>query len=208
MKLTDDEIIAHIQQWSAMENPGIPNRHLKVARHIGTVEPGINSAIMRKCIESLDHLTKGGLLILSGKYGCGKTLAAICTIPLYKVAKGIYRKLNIEENPHYYGGRHKFITSHDVLKSAFKDDPDEYFKTPNLLIVDDLGWEHFTDKGFGISEWDRFFDCRYRDLLPTIITTNLSPEEFKEKYTLRIYDRLKESAIWFQGSDDSLRKSN
>jgi len=99
----------------------------------------------------------------------------------------------------------KFHRASDILKDAIRTDSRIVAKFPGLVIIDDLGREHFTDKGFGIAEWDAFFDFRYSELLPTLITTNMTPEEFTEKYNVRIYDRLKQIAEWLTISEKSLR---
>jgi DNA replication protein DnaC len=61
------------------------------------------------------------------------------------------------------------------------------------LVIDDLGAEKS-------SEWAReilylIIDKRYSDLLPTIITSNLSPKELAEKLDDRLVSRLMEDAI-------------
>jgi hypothetical protein len=104
--------------------------------------------------------------------------------------------------------RFKFHRAFDILKDAVKTDSRVLAKYGGLVIIDDLGREYFTDKGFGIAEWDAFFDIRYSELLPTLITTNMTPEEFQEKYNVRIYDRLRQIAEWLTISENSLRRTD
>ena len=185
---------------------GIPRRHNETMRQIRTITPGIDSEILKACIGGLDHLDEGNIIMLAGKYGCGKTLAACCMIPLFLAVKGKCRPVASENTGKLrFDECWRFTTSHHVLKVAF-DDGNDLFTTSDLVVVDDIGWEHFTDKGFGISEWDRFFDSRYRGMRPTILTTNLTAVEFQNRYTKRIYDRLRESAIWFESAGESLRR--
>lgn len=99
----------------------------------------------------------------------------------------------------------KILRASDILKDAVRMDSRTVAKFRGLLVIDDLGREYFTDKGFGIAEWDAFFDIRYCDMLPTIATTNMTPEEFVQKYNRRIYDRLKECAEWLTITGGSLR---
>ena len=102
--------------------------------------------------------------------------------------------------------RFKFHRAFDILKDAIRTDSRALAKSKQLVIIDDLGREYFTDRGFGIAEWDAFFDIRYSELYPTLITTNMTPEEFTEKYNERIYDRLKQIAEWITIKEKSMRR--
>jgi len=165
---------------------------------------GLNTAPCIKVLDSIPELLDGNMIVLSGGIGCGKTFAAQVGAFFYNWCeryRTTYRK-GIELNvlkPYY-----TLITAPDYLRTRFDknayDVSDDYF-----LIIDDLGREYFTDSGFGIAEWDRLFDNRYSKKLPTIITTNLKPSELKEVYGDRIYDRLKQCAVWCQFKGDSLR---
>jgi DNA replication protein DnaC len=148
---------------------------------------------MQSALALLPGLFNGGMVILAGPIGSGKTFAA-CVLGVIVC--------NFCEGDDWIRLEGKFVQSHAILKAAF-DNVD--YATDPFLIVDDMGREHFTDKGFGISEWDRFFDARYADMMPTIVTTNLTETEFEEKYNRRILDRLKECAEWIVFSGQSLR---
>jgi len=65
------------------------------------------------------------------------------------------------------------------------------YKNTKLLIIDDLG----TEKA---SEWQRekmyiILDYRYRELLPTIITTNLEVGGLQEHLSERVVERIIEA---------------
>ena len=60
------------------------------------------------------------------------------------------------------------------------------FEMDRLLVVDDLGIGGLTDDQFAII-W-RLTDIRQR--LPTIYTTNYSPEQLRERYDPRIVSRV------------------
>lgn len=51
-----------------------------------------------------------------------------------------------------------------------------------LLILDDVGKEHITNSGVAKDEFDRLVRMRKRRALPTLITTNLSLEDWKAAY--------------------------
>lgn len=215
MKLEHESILEHIERYGGSSPREVPIRYRENMVRVRDLQPGIDSQLFTELLKNIDRIVKGEMVILAGTYGCGKTFAALCMIPLYCALKGKISE-TVETIPNGSGGfvqkpriSYKnaalFRTSHEIIKATFSEDDDEIFKTDKLLIVDDLGWEHFTDRGFGISEWDRFFDIRYRDLLPTIITTNLTRDEISRKYSLRIRDRLRECATWIQTPEESFR---
>lgn len=74
----------------------------------------------------------------------------------------------------------------------------------SLLIIDDLGAEYPSD--WIINKVDFIITHRHNYLKPTIITSNLVPKQIKEKYFLRIYDRLLSTSEVFVTTGDSLRK--
>lgn len=74
---------------------------------------------------------------------------------------------------------------------AYKGDYLEHLKemvNHDFLIYDDIG-------STGSTEWREevlfeILDTRYNSMLPTVFTSNLSKNEFKNMYHPRIYDRL------------------
>lgn len=199
---------------------GVPARYHESLLKADTLNPGLESASCKFILENLHELEAGNMLILSGAIGCGKTFAGLLAAMIF-VAGRTHRNLDpwveyrlgdeiehparsVYVNP---GGSGRVISSREVLKNALTDDHDQYAEFEGLLMIDDLGYEYFTDKGFGIAEWDFLFDTRYSGQLPTIITANLTPQELIEKYNRRIYDRLKECAVWYQDTGSSLRKT-
>ena len=78
-------------------------------------------------------------------------------------------------------------------------------KSVGLLVIDDMGAEYGTD--WVVNKVDSIITHRYNELLPTIITTNLTKEEMKGRYMERVYDRLKQTSLMFSGTSDSLRTS-
>lgn len=67
------------------------------------------------------------------------------------------------------------------------------FRNASLLVLDDLGAENET--GWAKEKLYELIDFRYRDKKPLIVTTNLTPDQLKQKMTQqdkvpRTYDRL------------------
>lgn len=62
-----------------------------------------------------------------------------------------------------------------------------------LLVIDDLGVER--DTGYAAEQVFAVIDARCRSNLPTIVTTNLTPQEMDKPETMqyrRIFDRIVE----------------
>jgi DNA replication protein DnaC len=135
-----------------------------------------------------------GSLLFSGQTGSGKTHIAVAVV----------REL-VKEDRLY---RATFTTAPEILlsiRNTFNkhDNDDDHYKTEDevisdyadveLLIIDDLGSEKTTD--FTIQSLYLIIDRRNRELMPTIITTNLSLKEIEEKLDARIASRLADMKI-------------
>jgi DNA replication protein DnaC len=125
------------------------------------------------------NLKKG--FLLHGGIGTGKT----------KIVDALGKMIAEVEQKHC-----KIIYSVDLYKLYFNQNDVEVQKLKDrfLTIIDDLGVEATEAKYFGniIEPFNDLLDYRYRNNLLTIITTNLTPSEIKEKYGDRIHDRIKE----------------
>lgn len=154
-----------------------------------------NEKLVSECMA----YSEGGL-VLYGNTGCGKTHLAV------SIMRNMY-KSNINEIinslsdqlPDYSKIKKQiFKPVPDLLleiRSAFKDGASEseddiikkYSRVP-LLVLDDLGSEKTSE--YSITTLYIIIDRRDRELMPTIITTNLNPKEIEEKLGARIASRL------------------
>lgn len=72
-----------------------------------------------------------------------------------------------------------------------------------LLVLDDFGAEY--PSGWVLNKVDAIITRRYNYLLPTIITSNLKPDEMKGRYVARVVDRLRSAYTMIAIGGESLR---
>ncbi len=82
---------------------------------------------------------------------------------------------------------------------------EEKIKHVTLLILDDFGAEYPRD--WVLNKVDAIITRRYNDMKPVILTTNMLPNEIKERYVQRVYDRLRSTSKVLGTYGDSLRKT-
>jgi len=144
-------------------------------------------------------------IVLTGDTGSGKTHLAVAILrESVKAGKVINSKGAI------------FTTVPDLLlsiRSGFgnssgfeqseEDFVNEYAKTP-FLILDDLGAEKSTE--WATATLSAIIDKRYRELLPTVYTTNLTLDEISNQLSRRISSRMSEAKIIKLSMPDYRRK--
>jgi DNA replication protein DnaC len=64
----------------------------------------------------------------------------------------------------------------------------------DLLVMDEIGVQYGTDAE-QVTLFD-IIDKRYRDMMPTILLTNLNAKLMREFLGDRSYDRLREGGLW------------
>lgn len=121
-------------------------------------------------------------LLLIGKTGTGKT----------HISTAIARELIHKGYDVVYDSAQNIISDfeNDRFKNGYgreENRSDKYLEC-RLLIIDDLGTEFIN--AFTVSTLYNLLNTRQNRGLPTIISTNLSPEELARKYEDRIYSRI------------------
>ena len=133
------------------------------------VEDSPAKSVFRKYVQSLsENYGQGWGIFLYGANGIGKTYTACAML------KEIQKR-----------GYSTYCVLADVLKVAYIDG--QRFDQDNSVVQRvesvDLGKED-SGKGSGFAElcFENMLRKRSRECLPTIVTTNLSPNAFKERY--------------------------
>ncbi len=139
------------------------------------VDESTSKAIFRRYVMELkSNYDQGWGIFLYGGNGVGKTHASCAML------KEIQKR-----------GYSTYCVLADVLKVAYIDgqrfDQDnsvvQRVESVDFLLLEDLGKE-YSGKGSGFAElcFENMLRKRSRECLPTIVTTNLSPNAFKERY--------------------------
>jgi DNA replication protein DnaC len=136
-----------------------------------------------------------GILVLSGKIGCGKTTAAAWWIA-QEVKVSPYLKV---KDP-------LFIPIYKLERtSRYDDEAMGCIERAKRLVVDDLGGEFLDSKNAFVALLRGLIDARYNNALPMLITTNLTGSQFEERYGERVIDRIREIGRFVELKGDSLR---
>lgn len=140
---------------------------------LSNIPESAHKNVLRNYCKSLEqHFMDGWGLFFWGKNSTGKTYASTGLLK-FVVSRGYTA----------------FCVVADELKLAFLQKRDEDRETTlsrvltvDFLLIEDLGKEYSASSGFAELHLENLLRHRSRELLPTIITTNLSPAEFKERY--------------------------
>jgi DNA replication protein DnaC len=142
------------------------------------------------------------LLVLAGPPGTGKSVAAS-----WWLWSWIRDERNWPMERDWIGAfRHKpavFITAAKLARlDRFDDKIMDRLLIAGRLVLDDLGAEFLDAKGFLASLLDEIINERYAARRPVVMTTNCTGPMFRERYGLRITDRIHESGqfVWLKGS--------
>jgi len=146
----------------------------------------------------------GGVVVLSGKRGTGKTVAAC------KLGIGWYASGRI------VAGSARYWRLGDLMsqqKSTFKrgdsppmftkSDPFTLAREARLLVLDEA--DEFTETDFERTELARLVDARYAEVSPTVLITNRPPSELAKRIGISILDRAREGGAFVTFTGESKR---
>lgn len=132
-------------------------------------------------------------ILLNGNPGCGKTTVV-------KALQRLYNVLNLKDP--ILGDENKagmLILDARKIDEYYVERRDyyKYIAGTTFLTIDDLGQEQQGRMIYGqmLFPVNELFEYRYDRQLFTVITTNLRPDELKDRYGRRFYDRLVEMML-------------
>lgn len=132
------------------------------------------------------------ILVLAGNAGTGKSFAALAHACSVRVDCQIVRASRL--------GAHW-----ERWQSDREDRVEPLRMRVPLLIVDDLGLEPLDDRRAAVAV-EELFHARQGGGLRTIVTTNLTPQEARRRYSERVFSRLAESGRWVALVGDDIRR--
>lgn len=140
-------------------------------------------------------------LVLSGQPGCGKTVAlglATCEV-------GQRFDPPRSRSP-------KYCTVRQLQRvSWFDAEQQDGLERAAVLAIDELGTESIGKTGEWLSHFEGLLCARHERKLKTIMATNLGAEAFRQRYGMRIWDRLQGEAGHFltlSATSDTLASRN
>lgn len=134
---------------------------------------------------------KNPFLLIGGSVGNGKTTLAKAVIQV----NNLYWK-HRKDLTEIWKKPYKYLTATELNNTAKTEQKDfKEIKECNRLLLDDIGTESVSIKDYGnvISPFTEVIYHRYDKGLQTILTTNLTLEQIKERYGERVFDRMQEA---------------
>jgi hypothetical protein len=144
---------------------------------------------------------KKTIAVFAGPLGVGKTVAAAHVLANANPQR-IVGTWSSQEHPIFvhaesvFAGA-KLIGEHDKTMRR-------KLERAQVLVIDDLGLEKDPRRTFQ-PYMDWLINTRYGGDGWTVLTTNLTVEDFRKRYGERIYDRLRHRACWYEIAHESLR---
>jgi len=230
----EDRITERLKERAEARAAAAPR---KLAAFLSAI--GVGDVTRDAVVGSLDDTTAlravkewtktGGILLLLGSKGTGKTTAAAWGLSMLGVtqwprcfcdrcggggpqqdclvgAGHRARVADVELNPskaRFLKAGHLAAALHRPGGETIWDEARKVY----ALAIDDLGREYSDQHGRWLSELDLLIDDRHERRQPTVITSNLSPKEFIERYGERIADRIRQMGLVVNCVGESLRRA-
>lgn len=153
---------------------------------------------------------RDGCLLLLGEPGTGKSVAAARWVLTAGLSMRPWWGIDGADGFvwSYRGPRLLWRTAKSLSRvKQYDKDEMETLLCPDRLVIDDIGMEYLDTKGFLASLIDEIVHERHRRELPTVMTANLSPADFMERYGKRVVDRIAEYRAPVVCKRDSFRTS-
>lgn len=208
------EAVDLITFGARQRSDAIPGQFLPLLQNFGSANPGIKHPLLYKVMGDIDgrrHLDNGGLIIISGDVGVGKTVTAL----ILGLLTGLWENITMGDGTsttRFRRPRLFYTSAPQYLDKQFEKDWKKGVPplkdTESMLILDDFGNEFFPPGGARETKINELLDTRYRERLPTVITTNKSEAEIRGTYSEHIVSRLfdKEWSLMVVHHGDDMRR--
>jgi len=175
----------------------VPNRYVGCGFDNFRVDSGNKLAF-----STLSELKRiSDIIYIAGDVGVGKThlsVALMKSLRHKQEQKGNFQPATRVLLELKAGFSKDNVSEKDTLRAYQRDE---------ILIIDDLGAEKMTD--YVNQAWYSIVDYRYSNVLPTIITSNLTIQELASRFGDRIASRAASGLVLtLKGSDRRLHKWN
>lgn len=159
--------------------------------------------------KALEKLQAGGIVVMYGGHGTGKTRMAYELALAGKFPRSTYKQAGIEKDlPRIYTTA---VNLFMCLRDTFRDRSEVSEKSiirsmseAALLVIDEIqerGETPFEDR-----KLTQIIDARYMDARPTILISNYDKQRFIEALSPAVVDRIKENGIGLHFNWSSFRK--
>jgi DNA replication protein DnaC len=161
------------------------------SRAIGSMESLLSTPALVSVFENVS----ADLLVLAGTPGVGKTVAACVWMDL---ARGKYEISSC-----------KWVQAGELARGyAYEQEAFDSVAKSTALVIDDLGTEFLDQKERYLCTLEEILSKRYAHERPTLLTTNLSPEKFKERYGERLVSRIHEDGAFIVCGGQDMRRAS
>jgi DNA replication protein DnaC len=143
-----------------------------------------------------EHIGRGTTVIMSGSPGTGKSHLALA----------IAQQLVNRNTVFYVNALDAIRMVRDTWRRDSEKSESDVLDTLggiDLLIIDEVGVQYGTE-GEQVIMFD-IINRRYRDMMPTILLTNLGKQGLKDYLGDRSFDRLREDGMWIAFDWESYR---
>ena len=150
--------------------------------------------IQTEAMQEIELFPPNGILVLSGRAGCGKTVAA---------SKWLCDKVTDKPNvPPVV----RFATVPDIERMGrYNAKALGALESIPFLAIDEIGSEFLDTRGSFTSVLDAILGKRDSECRETLLTTNLTAEQFKSSYGMKIIDRIRGAGRFASVDAPSLR---
>lgn len=179
----------------ALDEIGIPEKDRVLCASGSLIETQARQALRE---------AEAAIVVLSGQAGCGKTTAAAAW--LYDWIADPNQYPAEEYFALKFNGKAVWLTGARLARwKKYDDEAMAKLLTAHRLVLDDVGTEFLDEKGNYLSVLDEVINERYANRRKTVVTTNLTAEQFRARYGERIADRIREAGRFISLSAKSMR---